>query len=87
LPLIYTLNKVSGAERRKIINIVKNENQDMEKVRWVIDLVRANGGMDYAVSRMNEYRAEALKLLHHFPESDARKSVEQLIEFTISRKN
>ena len=86
LPLIYTLNKVNGADKKKIINIVKNENQDMDKVRWVIDLVRTNGGMDYAETRMNEYRDEALKILHEFPASDSRKSVEGLIEFTISRK-
>ena len=87
LPLIYTLNKIPSAEKKKVINIVKNENQNMEKVRWVIDLVRTNGGMDYAITKMNEYRTEALKILHEFPESDSRISVEQLIEFTISRKN
>ena len=87
LPLIYALNKIPSAEKKKVINIIKNENQNMEKVRWVIDLVRTNGGMDYAVTRMNEYRTEALKILHQFPESDSRRSVEQLIEFTISRKN
>ncbi len=86
LPLIYTLNKVSRAEKKQIIHVIKNDNQDMEKVRWVISLVRSNGGMDYAVSRMNEYRDEALNILREFPESPARKSVEQLIEFTISRK-
>ena len=58
----------------------------MDKVRWVIDLVRTNGGMDYATQRMNDYRDEALRILHEFPESDSRRSVEQLIEFTISRK-
>ena len=34
---------------------------------------------------MIEYRDEALKLLHQFPESESRNSVEQLIEFTIKR--
>jgi len=86
LPLIYTLNKVSWMEKRKIINVIKNENQNIEKVRWVIDMVRSNGGMDYAAGKMNEYRNEALKLLYEFPESESRKSVEQLIEFTIKRK-
>ena len=87
LPLIYTLNKVDSSTKRKIINIVKNENQNTEKVRWVIDVVRQNGGMDYAAQKMNEYRDEAMKLLYEFPESESRKSVEQLIEFTIQRKN
>jgi octaprenyl-diphosphate synthase len=86
LPLIHTLNKVSGSDKKKIIYIVKNENQNIEKVRWVIDIVRSNGGMDYAEQKMNEYRNEAMELLYAFPESESRKSVEQLIEFTIKRK-
>jgi octaprenyl-diphosphate synthase len=86
LPLIYALNKVDNSTRRSIINIIKNENQNIEKVRWVINMVRQQGGMEYAKSRMNEYRDEALKILKTFQESAARTSVEQLVEFTISRK-
>lgn len=86
LPLIYTLNKVSGSDKRKIINIIKNDNQNVEKVRWVIEMVRTNGGMDYAVQKMNEYYQEAIALLNEFPDSDARKSIEQLINFTVYRK-
>ncbi len=86
LPLIYTLGVVSSADKKKIINIVKTENQNMDKVRWVIDTVRENGGMKYATQKMTEYRDEALKILNEFPVSEARNSVEQLIEFTIQRK-
>ncbi len=87
LPLIYALNKVDTATKRKMINVVKNENQDLEKVAWLIATVRSNGGMDYAAQRMNEYKEEAQKLLYSFPESDARHSIAQLIAFTIERKN
>ncbi len=86
LPLIYTLGKVSSSDKKKIINVIKNDNQNTEKVRWVINIVRANGGMDYAASKMNDYRNEALKLLYEFPASESRNSIEQLIEFTIERK-
>ncbi len=85
LPLIHALGKVSSADKKKIINIVKNDNQNTEKVKWVIDTVRASGGMDYATQKMIEYRDEALQLLHQFPASESRNSVEQLIEFTIKR--
>jgi octaprenyl-diphosphate synthase len=87
LPLIYTLNKVSSSDKKKIINIIKNENQNAEKVKWVIDTVRFNGGMDYAVKCMNDYKEEALKILNTFAEGEAKTSVAQLIEFTILRKN
>lgn len=87
LPLIFTLNKVESSEKSKIINVIKNDNQNAEKVKWVIDTVRINGGLDYAVKRMNEYKEEALKILNTFPDSEAKTSVAQLIEFTIQRKN
>lgn len=86
LPLIHALGKVSAADKKKIINVVKNDNQNTEKVKWVIDTVRASGGMDYATQKMIEYRDEALQLLHQFPASESRNSVEQLIEFTIKRQ-
>ena len=40
LPLIYTLNNVDASLRRKLIYIVKNENKDKQKVRFVIDTVQ-----------------------------------------------
>jgi octaprenyl-diphosphate synthase len=87
LPLIYALNKVDSRTKKKMINVIKNDNQNTEKVRWVIDTVRTNGGMEYATKRMNEYKDEAMKLLNEFDKSDAQNSVAQLIEFTIQRKN
>lgn len=86
LPLIYTLNKADWLTRRKMIHIVKNDNQNNEKVRWLIDLVRREGGMDYAVEKMRNFQAEALEILNQFPDSDYRQSLNQLIEFTINRK-
>lgn len=85
LPLIYTLNKVSSAEKRKIIYVIKNENTNAEKVRWVIDVVRSNGGLDYARSRMMDYKTEAENILATFPDGDARRAIYDMIQFTINR--
>jgi octaprenyl-diphosphate synthase len=85
LPLIHALGKVSSSDRRKIINIVKNENTNMEKVRWVIERVRSNGGMDYAKQKMNDYKTEAENILNSFPDNDARRSIYEMIQFTINR--
>jgi octaprenyl-diphosphate synthase len=85
LPLIHALGKVSSSDRRKIINIVKNENTNMEKVRWVIEMVRSNGGMDYAKQKMNDYKTEAENILNSFPDNDARRSIYEMIQFTINR--
>src|SRR3954463_16011553 len=86
LPLIYTLNKVEKETRRKIIYIIKNENTRKEKVKYIVDAVEKNGGIAYTVNKMNEYKKEALQLLHSFPESEIRNGFEELVNFVTDRK-
>ena len=86
LPLIYTLNKVSAATKRKLIYIIKNENKDRLKVNFVIDTVVETGGIKYASEKMNTYRDDALDILYSFPESPARKALEDLVRYTTDRK-
>ncbi len=86
LPLIYTLNNVDKETRRKIIYIVKNNNRDKKKVKWVIDKVEEAGGIAYAMEKMNVYKNEALAILHQLPESPARKGLEDMVIFVTDRK-
>lgn len=86
LPLIYTLNKVGGSIRRKIIYIVKNNNRDKEKVKWVIQQVEEAGGIEYAKNKMNEFRDESLSILRQFPESEIRQGLEDMVLFVTDRK-
>lgn len=86
LPLIYTLNNVDYFTRRKIINIIKNDNQNNEKVKWVIDTVRATGGMKYTTEKMEQYKREAIDLLYTFPDGEVRNAIEKMILYTIQRK-
>lgn len=86
LPLIYTLNNADKETRRKIIYIVKNKNQDKEKVKWVISKVEESGGIAYATEKMNAYKKEALDILHQFPESPVRQGLEDLVLFVTDRK-
>lgn len=86
LPLIYTLNKVPAAERRKIIYIVKNQNQDRQKVNYVLQLVKDAGGIAYAESKMEVYKKMALDILFEFQKSNERDALEELVRFTTDRK-
>ncbi len=87
LPLIYALNTVVKSERRKIINLVKNHNEDSEKVAEVIEFVKTNGGMEYATERMMQYQQEAFDILATIPNGGEYKTgLEQLVRFTTERK-
>lgn len=86
LPLIYTLNKIDKGTRRKVIFIVKNENKNKEKIRFVIDKVVECGGIEYAVKKMNEFRKTSIDLLDQLPDNPYRKGLENLVNFVANRK-
>ncbi len=85
LPLIHVLQKVSPSLKKQIINIVKNNNNDKKKVKFVIDNVVEHGGIEYATQKMIEYRDKALFILHEFPESPVRAALEELVRYTTDR--
>ena len=85
LPLIYTLNKVDRKDKNRIINTFKNHNEDPERVQQVIQLVIDNGGIEYSEIKMNQYKEMALKSIEIIGESEAKKSLISLLEYSISR--
>ncbi len=86
LPLIYSLGQAGWLEKRRIINIIKNQSEKPEKVREVIDFVKGYGGLEYGQKVMKQFYTEALQLLQDFPDSTYRKSLEQLMVYVIERK-
>lgn len=85
LPLIYALNKATWLEKRKMINIIRNESHKPKKVLEVIAFVKESGGLKYAQQVMERYVEEARALLHDFSESAHRTALEHLVQYTIER--
>ncbi len=86
LPLIYTLNTVDKPTRRELIYIIKNQNKDPQKIKYVINKVIDAGGIRFAEEKMNNYRDEALSILYEFEDNDVRKGLEELVRYTTDRK-
>jgi octaprenyl-diphosphate synthase len=87
LPLIYVLNQCNAAEKRLIINTVKNDHDNLARVEQLIKMVIRYGGLDYAKKRMLELREEALGMLDELPDSDAVVALRNLVIFTTDREN
>ncbi|SFH41299.1 polyprenyl synthetase family protein [Pedobacter insulae] len=86
LPLIYALNSVDKAERKRVINLVKNHQDDPKKIQAIIDFVNSKQGVHYANQKMLEYQQQAFDVLYTFEESEARIGLEQLVRYTTERK-
>ena len=86
LPLIYFLSQAGRADKRRVVNIVKNHNTSPEKVGQVIDMVKQGGGIEYARQKMIDYHNDALGILDTFPDSPSRNALRELVSYTIERK-
>lgn len=86
LPLIYVLSTAPNNVRKELINIVKNHNENPKKVKRAVHLVIENGGIDYAHSKMLEFKEKALKMIEEIPDSVAKKSIIGLVNYTTNRK-
>lgn len=86
LPLIYALNNAPKEVRHELINIVKNHNENPKKVRRAVELVIEHGGIEYAHAKMLEYKDKALQLVQDIPDSDAKRAILGLVEYTTTRK-
>lgn len=86
LPLIYSLNNSTKSTKSKIIKLVKYHNDEPEKVDEIIDFVRSTGGLDYAERKMFDFQQKAFDILNTFPESETKKSLEDLVKYTTERR-
>lgn len=85
LPLIHVLKKADRKDKRWIINTIKRHNNNKKKVKELVDYVKKNGGIQYAQKALDDYTQRAKNLLREFDESEVRNSIEDLVDFVISR--
>ena len=85
LPLIFALARASNADKKWVINIIKNHNTSDKKVKEVIAFVKKSGGIEYAEEKMKTYQQKAYEILNTFPDSIYRDSLHDLVQFTIER--
>ena len=86
LPLIYTLNNISKQEKRFIINTIKNDSKNSKKIERIILLVKKTKGLEFAENKMNDYYNDALGFLDKINDSEAKKSLIELVKYVVKRQ-
>ncbi|CAI8185358.1 MAG: Octaprenyl diphosphate synthase [Flavobacteriaceae bacterium] len=85
LPLIHALNVMERSDKNWLIRTVKNHNKDKKRVREAILRIKAAGGLEFAETKMEEYRSKAIDLLQEFPKNEYRDALELMVNFVIER--
>lgn len=85
LPLIYAMNQVPKNEAGNIRSLIKNGGK--KDIKEILEFVRKNKGIEYAIETSREYSLRAKEAIKIFPESPAKIALEALVDFIIDRKN
>ena len=86
LPLIHTLKTANEADRKYYFNTIRRYNNDQKRVKELIEFVKKSGGLDYAIGVMKDFQQKAKNILAEFPDSDAKHSLNLMLDYVIERK-
>lgn len=85
LPLLYALAHGPREEADALKQMIMRDNLTAPEIERLIEFAKANGGIDYAYSRMREMQREAGEELAAFPDSEAKRSFLDIFDYIISR--
>jgi len=86
LPLIYSLSRSSKKVRNEITGLLDN-GINRNGVRRVVKFVTEQGGIDYAYDVARRYSEQAGGFLDTLKNNSYRRTIKDLLEFTVSRDN
>ena len=84
LPAIYALNS-SGRDWSAHIKAIRSLSATPEQIKEVTDYTVSNGGIDYAVRKMDELKKQAIQGLPAFISTDLRTAFESYLELITNR--
>ncbi len=87
LPLIFALRRMSPAARHRVDVLFANPDPDDGLIAEVVDIVRDEGGLEYARRRGEDFAQQAEEALGELPESAYRNSLAESIGYVMDRRS
>jgi len=87
LPLIAALGRVSATDRSRIDELFAAEAPGDELITDVIEIVKRNGGIEYARRRGGAFATDAERALHVLPEGPVRAALTDAIAYVMDRRS
>lgn len=86
LPALYVLNKTKDSAAQDIAFKVKEGTATPDEITRLIEYVKENGGIEYAILTMNAYKQKAFDLLASLPDSDVCVALRAYLEYVVDRE-
>jgi len=87
LPIIASFYHAPKDEKKEIIRLINTKSSKFNTFSQVYDFVYKYKGLEYSKEKLNYYHDKALNILYTFGKSEARDSLEQLVDFVVNRSN
>jgi octaprenyl-diphosphate synthase len=87
LPLIAALRSVSPSGRKTVETLFAVSEPSDEQISQVVDVVRAEGGLEYARRKGEEYAQQAEEAIAQLPDSPARTSMFEAVAYVMERRS
>lgn len=86
LMIIHALARADERERDFILSILGKKDAKEEEIKDVIEILDNLGSLSYAKEKAMEYASKAKGFLGILPKNDARRYLEELVDYAISRR-
>jgi octaprenyl-diphosphate synthase len=87
LPVLYALNHTDDAAMQSLAKKVKNGTVTPDEIASLVSFTKANGGIDYAMQKMDELAAEGLEFIRKSVKPELQDAFTAYLEYVIQRKN
>jgi geranylgeranyl diphosphate synthase type I len=82
--VVHAFTTVNEKNKKIMLKIVGNTKATQNDVMRVIDIFKDSGSIDYAINKLNEYCANAKGCLDVLKESESKKILEALADYSIT---
>lgn len=86
LPALYVLNNTQETAVQEMAFKVKDGVATPDEIARLVEYVKENGGIEYAVRTMEAYKRKALDLLDTLPESDISAALRAYLDYVVDRR-
>lgn len=86
LPIIYALGKAPATERRRMMSLIAKHYKEDKTAAEAIEFVVRYGGLEYAREKMLQFAEKAKRCLDVLPESEAKQSLLDIVDYNTGRE-
>lgn len=85
LPLLYALEKAPQSKRDKMHSVISSYDYTDENIDMLITYAKEHGGIDYAYSKMADYKNKAISIIDTIDKQEIKDGLRSVMNYIVDR--